>query len=122
MPPSARCSRSGVSSPSGCAGGRRCGRGTTTPRRGTRCAGRTRPGAAAGAEEAPPPFRHILQRWPYHADALRTLRDLAIDDRNWDDAIGLQERLLEIAPPADRATESSWLAVGYYELGRLETR
>jgi lipopolysaccharide biosynthesis regulator YciM len=71
-------------------------------------------------EEARTLYRYILQRWPYHADALRTLRDLAIDDRNWDDAIGLQERLLEIAPPADRATESSWLAVGYYELGRLE--
>jgi lipopolysaccharide biosynthesis regulator YciM len=71
-------------------------------------------------EEARTLYRYILQRWPYHADALRTLRDLAIDDRNWDDAIGLQERLLEIAPPADRVTESSWLAVGYYELGRLE--
>ena len=71
-------------------------------------------------EEARTLYRYILQRWPYHADALRTLRDLAIDDRNWDDAIGLQERLLEIAPPADRATETAWLAVGYYELGRLE--
>ena len=75
---------------------------------------------AGRLEEARTLYRYVLQRWPHHAEALRTLRDLAIDERNWDDAIALQERLLEIAPPADRAAESSWLAVGYYELGRLE--
>ena len=54
-------------------------------------------------DEARTLYRYVLQRWPHHADALRTLRDLAIDERNWDEAIALQERLLEIAPPADRA-------------------
>jgi lipopolysaccharide biosynthesis regulator YciM len=75
---------------------------------------------AGRLDEARTLYRHVLQRWPHHAEALRTLRDLAIDERNWDEAIALQERLLAIAPPSDRATESSWLAVGYYELGRLE--
>ena len=105
MPPSARCSRSGVSSPSGCAGGRPAARGgRRPPGRGTRCAGPARRGGPAGVDEARTLYRYVLQRWPHHADALRTLRDLAIDDRDWDDAIGLQERLLEIAPPADRAS------------------
>jgi lipopolysaccharide biosynthesis regulator YciM len=75
---------------------------------------------AGRLDEARTLYRYVLQRWPHHGEALRTLRDLAIDERNWDEAIALQERLLAIAPPADRAAESSWLAVGYYELGRLE--
>ena len=75
---------------------------------------------AGRLDEARTLYRYVLQRWPHHAEALRTLRDLAIDERNWDEAIALQERLLEIAPPADRPAESLWLAVGYYELGRLE--
>jgi len=75
---------------------------------------------AGGLDEARTLYRYVLQRWPHHVEALRTLRDLAIDERNWDEAIALQERLLAIAPPGDRAAESSWLAVGNYELGRLE--
>jgi lipopolysaccharide biosynthesis regulator YciM len=65
-------------------------------------------------------YRYVLQRWPHHADALRSLRDLAIADRDWDEAVAIQQRLLTAAPPTDRAVESEWLAVGYYELGRLE--
>jgi len=65
---------------------------------------------AGRLDEARTLYRYVLQRWPHHAEALRTLRDLAIDERNWDEAIALQERLLEIAPPADRPAESSWLA------------
>jgi lipopolysaccharide biosynthesis regulator YciM len=65
-------------------------------------------------------LRYVLQRWPHHAGALRTLRDLAIEAREWDEAVAIQERLLALAAPADRAVESEWLAVGHYELGRLE--
>jgi lipopolysaccharide biosynthesis regulator YciM len=65
-------------------------------------------------------YRYVLQRWPRHAAALRGLRDLAIDARDWDEAVAIQQRLLTAATPADRAVESEWLAVGYYELGRLE--
>ena len=65
-------------------------------------------------------YRYVLQRWPQHADALRGLRDLAIEARDWDEAVAIQQRLLTAAAPTDRAVESEWLAVGYYELGRLE--
>jgi lipopolysaccharide biosynthesis regulator YciM len=65
-------------------------------------------------------YRYVLQRWPQHAEALRGLRDLAIAARDWDEAVVIQQRLLSAAPPTDRAVESEWLAVGYYELGRLE--
>jgi lipopolysaccharide biosynthesis regulator YciM len=71
-------------------------------------------------DEAATLFRYVLQRWPQHADALRGLRDLAIDARDWDEAVAIQQRLLAVARPSDRAVESEWLAVGYYEHGRLE--
>jgi lipopolysaccharide biosynthesis regulator YciM len=72
------------------------------------------------AEEAATLYRHVVQRWPQHAGALRALRDVAIDARDWDEAVAIQQRLLTVAPPSDRAMESEWLAVGCYELGRLE--
>jgi len=71
-------------------------------------------------DEASTLYRYVLQRWPQHADALRGLRDLAIDARDWDEAVAIQQRLLALARPSDRAVESEWLAVGHYELGRLE--
>jgi lipopolysaccharide biosynthesis regulator YciM len=75
---------------------------------------------AGRAEEARTLYRYVLQRWPHHADALRAVRDFAIEARDWDEAVAVQQRLLSAAPAADRAVESQWLAVGYYELGRLE--
>ncbi|HEU5320208.1 MAG TPA: tetratricopeptide repeat protein, partial [Methylomirabilota bacterium] len=71
-------------------------------------------------EEAATLYRHILQTWPAHPDALRGLRDLAIDAADWDAAVAVQERLIDVARPAARAAEAEWLAVAYYELGRLE--
>jgi lipopolysaccharide biosynthesis regulator YciM len=71
-------------------------------------------------DEAATLYRYVLQRWPQHAEALRGLRDLAIDARDWDEAVAIQQRLLAVARPGDRPVESEWLAVGYYELGRLE--
>jgi lipopolysaccharide biosynthesis regulator YciM len=75
---------------------------------------------AGHPEEARTLYRYVVQRWPHHAGALRALRDLAIDARDWDEAVAIQQRLITVAAPADRAVESEWLAVGYYELGRLE--
>jgi lipopolysaccharide biosynthesis regulator YciM len=75
---------------------------------------------AGHLDEATTLYRYVLQRWPEHAGALRAQRDLAIDARDWDEAVAIQERLLTLAAPSDRAVESEWLAVGYYELGRLE--
>jgi lipopolysaccharide biosynthesis regulator YciM len=75
---------------------------------------------AGRVEEARTLYRYVLQRWPHHAGALRAMRDFAIEARDWDEAVAIQQRLLTAAPPADRAVESEWLAVGYYELGRLE--
>ncbi|HEU5194968.1 MAG TPA: tetratricopeptide repeat protein [Methylomirabilota bacterium] len=71
-------------------------------------------------DEAATLYRYVVQRWPQHADALRGLRDLAIEAGDWDEAVAIQQRLFAVARPSDRAVESEWLAVGYYELGRLE--
>jgi lipopolysaccharide biosynthesis regulator YciM len=76
--------------------------------------------AAGHSEEAATLFRHVAQRWPGHAGALHALRDLAVEARNWDEAIAIQQRLLALAPSKERHAEAEWLAVGYYELGRLE--
>jgi lipopolysaccharide biosynthesis regulator YciM len=76
--------------------------------------------AAGRGEEARTLFRYVVQRWPAHAGALHALRDLAVEVRDWDEAIAIQQRLLELAPSRERHAEAEWLAVGYYELGRLE--
>jgi lipopolysaccharide biosynthesis regulator YciM len=82
---------------------------------------RAREAQAAGRlDETRTLYRYVLQRWPHHVEALRGLRDLAIEARDWDEAVAIQQRLVTTALPADRAVESEWLAVGYYELGRLE--
>jgi lipopolysaccharide biosynthesis regulator YciM len=75
---------------------------------------------AGRLDEARTLYRYVRQRWPHHAGALRALRDLAAGAGDWDEAVALQQRLLTVARPADRAAESEWLAAGYYELGRLE--
>jgi lipopolysaccharide biosynthesis regulator YciM len=75
---------------------------------------------AGRVEETRTLYRYVLQRWPAHPEALRGLRDFAIEARDWDEAVAIQQRLLDAAPLADRAAESEWLAVTHYELGRLE--
>jgi lipopolysaccharide biosynthesis regulator YciM len=76
--------------------------------------------AAGHAEEARTLFRYVVQRWPAHAGALHAGRDLAVQARDWDEVIAIQQELLAIVPSAERHAEAEWLAVGYYELGRLE--
>ena len=75
---------------------------------------------AGRLDEARTLFRHVAQRWPAHRGALHELRDLAVEARQWDEAIAVQQQLMALAPPADRAAEAAWLAVEYYELGRLQ--
>src|SRR5205809_855330 len=65
-------------------------------------------------------FRYVVQRWPAHVGGLHALRDLAVEARDWDEAIAIQQSLLELAPSRERHAEAEWLAVGYYEMGRLE--
>ena len=43
-----------------------------------------------------------------------------MEARDWDEAIAIQQSLLELAPSRERHAEAEWLAVGYYEMGRLE--
>src|SRR5437870_3085075 len=76
--------------------------------------------AAGHADEARTLFRYVVQRWPAHVGGLHALRDLAVEARAWDEAIGIQESILALAPSRERHAEAEWLAVGYYEMGRLE--
>jgi lipopolysaccharide biosynthesis regulator YciM len=71
-------------------------------------------------EEARTLFRYVVQRWPAHVGALHALRDLAVEARDWDEAISLQQSILARVPSRERHAEAEWLAAGYYELGRLE--
>jgi lipopolysaccharide biosynthesis regulator YciM len=71
-------------------------------------------------DEARTLYRYVLQRWTANTSALRALRDIAIETRDWDEAVATQQKLVTLVPPGDRAAENEWLAVGYYELGRLE--
>lgn len=71
-------------------------------------------------DEARTLYRYVLQRWTANTSALRALRDIAIETRDWDEAVATQQNLVALVPPGDRAAENEWLAVGYYELGRLE--
>ena len=71
-------------------------------------------------DEARTLYRYVVQRWPAHVGALHALRDLAVEARDWDEAIRIQESILALAPSRERHAEAEWLAVGYYELGRLE--
>jgi lipopolysaccharide biosynthesis regulator YciM len=71
-------------------------------------------------DEARTLYRYVLQRWTANTSALRALRDIAIETRDWDEAVKTQQELVALVPPGDRAAENEWLAVGYYELGRLE--
>ncbi|MEX2148387.1 MAG: tetratricopeptide repeat protein [Candidatus Rokuibacteriota bacterium] len=82
---------------------------------------RAREAQAEGhVDEARTLYRYVLQRWTANTAALRALRDIAIETRDWDEAVATQQKLVALVPPGDRATENEWLAVGYYELGRLE--
>lgn len=74
--------------------------------------------ATGRVDEARTLYRHATARWPAHTEALRALRDLAAEAQDWEEAIAVHQRLFDLTPPADRAAEAQWLAVGHYEMGR----
>src|SRR5260370_30427977 len=73
-----------------------------------------------GLEEARTLFRYVVQRWPAHVGALHALRDLAVEAREWDEAIAIQQDLLALAPSRQRHADAEGLTVGYYEPRRLQ--
>src|SRR5438046_7943939 len=62
--------------------------------------------AGGHTDEARTLFRYVVQRWPAHVGALHALRDLAVDARDWDEAIRIQESILELAPSRERHAEA----------------
>ena len=63
-------------------------------------------------------FQDVIARDPGHVTALRALRDLAVAEGRWADALPAQERLTAAVAPDERATEQSLLAGIHYERGR----
>lgn len=72
------------------------------------------------AAEAATLYRQVLQRQKSHLTALRALRDIAVESRQWREALDLQQRVIGLAGPTERARESEWLAAIHYEQGRAE--
>src|SRR5260370_12206684 len=72
-----------------------------------------------GLEEARTLFRYVVQRWPAHVGALHALRDLAVEAREWDEAIAIQQDLLTLAPSRQRHADAEWLPGGAHGLRRL---
>jgi lipopolysaccharide biosynthesis regulator YciM len=69
-------------------------------------------------EEAAGLYREVLRRRRGHVPALRGLRDLLVETRQWGEALATQQRLLALVTPAERARENEWLAIVHYEAGR----
>jgi lipopolysaccharide biosynthesis regulator YciM len=72
------------------------------------------------AGEAAALYRDVLQRHRGHVPALRALRDLATDGRQWAEALRVQQRLVDAAGGGERDREVEWLAALHYERGRQE--
>ncbi|HUG35855.1 MAG TPA: tetratricopeptide repeat protein, partial [Candidatus Limnocylindrales bacterium] len=62
-------------------------------------------------------YRDVLGRDADHPAALRHLRDALGDLGRWGEAVALQERLVKLAPPDERAAEQAVLAAIHYEVG-----
>jgi lipopolysaccharide biosynthesis regulator YciM len=71
-------------------------------------------------DEAGTLFRQILQTHRSHLGALRGLRDLATETGRWPEALDAQKRIISAIGSTERSPETEWLAVIYYELGRVE--
>jgi lipopolysaccharide biosynthesis regulator YciM len=63
-------------------------------------------------------FQDIIARDPGHVTALRALRDLAVVEGRWADALPAQERLISAVAPDERPSEQTSLAGIHYERGR----
>jgi lipopolysaccharide biosynthesis regulator YciM len=75
---------------------------------------------AGRRDEAARLYREALSHHKNELPALRGLRNLAIDARNWREALDVAERLVAHAPASERAQDTGWLAIIHHELGRAE--
>ncbi len=75
-------------------------------------------GRAKRRDEAAVLYREVLHRDRHDVRALRALRDLSVERRQWTEALGFEQRLAAAAPSTERAGEWQWLAIIHYELGR----
>jgi lipopolysaccharide biosynthesis regulator YciM len=73
---------------------------------------------AGRRDEARTLYRHVVDAHRDHVDALRGLRDLALESGDLAEALRLQERVIGLVSIADRAGEEHWLAVRCHEAAR----
>jgi lipopolysaccharide biosynthesis regulator YciM len=75
---------------------------------------------AGRPDEARRLYRAVLDRRRHDTGALRGLRDLAVAEADWRQALGLAERALAAATTLERAADAGTLAAIHYQLGRAE--
>jgi lipopolysaccharide biosynthesis regulator YciM len=73
---------------------------------------------AGRRDEARTLYRHVAEIHRDHVDALRGLRDLALESGDLVEALRLQERVIGLVSVADRGAEEHWLAIRCHESGR----
>lgn len=69
-------------------------------------------------DEALATYRRILDRDRTHLTALRAIRDLALQQGRWSEALGAQQRLVDLVTEGERPVELDWLAALHYEIGK----
>jgi len=73
---------------------------------------------AGRPDEALATYRRILERDRTHLTALRAIRDLTLQQGRWSDALGAQQRLVDLVAEDERPAELDWLAGIHYEVGK----
>ncbi len=73
---------------------------------------------AGGSDEALATYRRILERDRTHLTALRAIRDLTLQQGRWSDALGAEQRLVDLVAEGERPAELDWLAGIHYEVGK----
>jgi tetratricopeptide (TPR) repeat protein len=73
---------------------------------------------AGRRDEARRLYRQALRVSPASLSALRGLRTVALEGAEWQEALGLGERMAGLVPSGERAAESEWVAAAHFELGR----
>src|SRR5437899_687494 len=75
---------------------------------------------AGRSHEAGTLYRQILQARRGHPGPFGGLGDVAAEAAQWGEALELQQRIVGGVGPTQRAAETEWLVIIYYELGRAE--
>ena len=73
---------------------------------------------AGRPDEALATYRRILERDRSHLTALRAIRDLTLQQGRWGEALGAQQRLVDLVAEDERPAELDWLAGIRYEVGK----